>query len=325
MKVDTIARGQIWMLNNMYPPYDIKGKELPEYHNYIVVAEEPDERFGTVQMMEITSLKGRDPIHEVPIVLENGCISYIVTCNIHSVRKKEILNNGIFKGCLVDNPEIKAFEFVNMLIQMYCSINKFITSNRYTEVLQEEFRKYLEYFNKNFGKYPRYSEQKKIDNKFIDKRDDDRFRYSNHQNMSPEDYRYTLEGLQEKFNVRSDISSNTADDHDDIVYSDGVNAVTKLPIPDIDFNTTKNHTYDKFVSVHDVPVHDKIAIKQFKNYPHRISDWTDEQLMLWIRCYKKYAPNVIISLCNRWNAVKSVYQFEHKAIREAECRHIALV
>lgn len=91
MKANRITAGQIYLLNNLFPAYS-SDKPVPEKHNYIVISKEPKTDIGMVQVMEICSLRNREPIAEVPIVLENNCISYVIPYNIYSVRVKEILN-----------------------------------------------------------------------------------------------------------------------------------------------------------------------------------------------------------------------------------------
>ena len=99
--------------------YDKCGTTDSGRHNYIILStNDQNERLGLVQCMSITSMRDKEITMEVPILLSNDMVSYIVPYNIHSYTSEELeLKN--FKGCITDVEYISKYEFMQLLIDIY--------------------------------------------------------------------------------------------------------------------------------------------------------------------------------------------------------------
>ena len=87
-------------------------------HNHIVIGNPENHRIGMVQTMSITSMHDKDIGLEVPIVLTNDLISYVVPYNIHSYKDTHF-KAGFYKGCLDDTPFFSAKGFLKFLVDIY--------------------------------------------------------------------------------------------------------------------------------------------------------------------------------------------------------------
>jgi len=86
-------------------------------HNYIIISNNQNiNKF--VQAMPITSMRNKKVTIEVPIMLSNGLVSYIVPYSIQTFTSTE-LKVGKFRGCISDTKYISSKEFINLLMDMY--------------------------------------------------------------------------------------------------------------------------------------------------------------------------------------------------------------
>ena len=86
-------------------------------HNYIIISNNQNiNKF--VQAMPITSMRNKKVTIEVPIMLSNGLVSYIVPYSIQTFTNTE-LKVGKFRGCISDTKYISSKEFINLLMDMY--------------------------------------------------------------------------------------------------------------------------------------------------------------------------------------------------------------
>lgn len=107
------CEGMIFLL------YDKCSPVADSKHNYIILGtNDQNDKLGLLQCMAITSMRKKEITLEVPILLSNGMISYIVPYNIHSFSNQEVdLKN--FKGCIADTEYISKYEFMQLLIDLY--------------------------------------------------------------------------------------------------------------------------------------------------------------------------------------------------------------
>lgn len=97
-------------------------KKLPsneqyKCHNYIILGKSPH-TLGFVQAMCITSMRDKDVEMEVPIVLTNNYISYVVPHNMHSFFDADITIQS-YKGIITDTEIISRNDFLQLLRDIY--------------------------------------------------------------------------------------------------------------------------------------------------------------------------------------------------------------
>lgn len=104
--------GSIFML-----PDRLNFSQNVEKHNYIIIGRSPY-MMGFMQAMSITSMRNKEIEMEVPIMLCNNMISYIVPCNMYSFFDNEILLQN-YRGQIVDSEIISKNEFIELLRDIY--------------------------------------------------------------------------------------------------------------------------------------------------------------------------------------------------------------
>ena len=129
-----------------------------EKHYYLIInnCESTDGSVNLLQAMSITSMRNKNVTMEVPILLENGYISYIVPYNIHSLHWDDLKVEN-YKGCLSSNARYSRDEFIQFLKNIYtdsignCSISHDELMTQYEDYCTKFFNKYnreKEYRNK---------------------------------------------------------------------------------------------------------------------------------------------------------------------------------
>lgn len=86
-------------------------------HNYIVIGRSPY-MLGLMQAMSITSMRNKAIEMEVPVLLCNNMISYIVPCNIFSFFDSEVMLQN-YKGQITDTEIITKDDFIMLLRDIY--------------------------------------------------------------------------------------------------------------------------------------------------------------------------------------------------------------
>lgn len=154
MKATKCVAGSIFLLKNQYEWNGRTDNEIPR-HNYIVIGTidggEDSNCTRLAQVMLITSMRNKTITKEVPIILTNGMISYVVPYNIYSVPLQE-LENGRYHGTITDDILTKD-EFILMLLCLYTESLK----NRLS-VIDTTEGVYDDYCNRFYEKYSNYKE-----------------------------------------------------------------------------------------------------------------------------------------------------------------------
>lgn len=86
-------------------------------HNYLILGKSPS-KLGFIQAMSITSMKNKEVEMEVPILLCNNMISYVVPQNIQSFFDADI-DLTQYKGIISDTDIISKKEFLQLLLDIY--------------------------------------------------------------------------------------------------------------------------------------------------------------------------------------------------------------
>lgn len=86
-------------------------------HNYLIMGKSPC-KMGFIQAMSITSMKNKEIEMEVPILLCNNLISYIVPHNVQSFLDSDV-ELSQYKGQILDTELISKNSFLEMLMDIY--------------------------------------------------------------------------------------------------------------------------------------------------------------------------------------------------------------
>lgn len=359
MKANRITQGQIYLLNNLFPAYP-SDRPVPEKHNYIVISKEPKTDIGMVQVMEICSLRNREPIAEVPIVLENDCISYVIPYNIYSVRVKEILNRGVFKGCIQDQPEISVMEFIKMLYLIYTDFLDLGDKEIHSKAINM-YQDYCAIFNINYGhklkycdfsttpvsmcQYPESREYeetttttkvKKKSNKVVvkeTKKKERRFNNGKFTGYSYEDNMDRLDTLRdmftekcpEEFSEYVPCEETTTDNETETVYSDNLSVGNTIQIPAELLNQKDTVVPDKVEKISDiakVSKTDSLMLERFQKLPAFITKWSDDDLYLWYNASRRYTSKIIMMYCHQFRNEQAVWNRTYSIKKEMLRRNI---
>lgn len=126
-------------------------------HNYIIISNNQNiNKF--VQAMPITSMRNKKVTIEVPIMLSNGLVSYIVPYSIQTFTSTE-LKVGKFRGCISDTKYISSKEFINLLMDMYLAESNIGDVDK--DKVMDEYKNYCS----NFWKFHMHNaEYREINN-----------------------------------------------------------------------------------------------------------------------------------------------------------------
>lgn len=318
MKVHQIAKGQIYLLPNIYN--NIVNGGVAKLHNYIVVYCEPKNKFGKVQVMEITSLQNKEIIHEVPIILKNGYISYVIPYNMHSVSKFEIENDGVFMGSITDQPDMSTQDFIKLLFDLYVAVNDFGDEAQYQRTIRS-YKKYTTNFEMTYEHVETYASTKpnkqkhhrdvsyrgcvieestkkttKFDKKGVTTKTTKKTRYSS--------YHKNLEKFIDFDNIEDDVISDTKvveADSDDVIH------------------------IKKIRNISDVTDTDKRFIMNFSDLPFHIYDWSNYQLEMFYNANERYSAAIIYELCNKFSSTSAVYSYKMRVIQEMKKRNLKCI
>lgn len=130
-------------------------------HNYIMLNDIDNKNNLTLlQGMAISSMCNKTIKNEVPILLMNNMISYVVPYNIHSFLIDEIKIND-FKGAINDSELISRSDFLKLLLDMYiCGLNLPSTPKHFVDDTMDRYHKYCNNFWRTYGNYVEYRDFK---------------------------------------------------------------------------------------------------------------------------------------------------------------------
>lgn len=137
--------GMIFIVNDK----NIISSTTSSKHNYLIISAPNNfNKLDMIQTMSITSMRNKEVDKmEVPIVLCNGYISYVVPYNIHSITDEDI-DFEKYKGCLADNDYLTARDFMQLLVDIYLdSIGLGLTDH---DTVVKKYEDYCKWFNKTY-------------------------------------------------------------------------------------------------------------------------------------------------------------------------------
>ena len=124
-------------------------------HSYLILKNVEVGPLKQVQCMTITSMTHHDVTTEIPILLSNDKISYIVPYNIHSFVQDEFVKNK-FNGIVIDDILTKE-EFIKLCADMFC-LHTFGMDN---DNVMQRYKEYCTLFWSKYSGKEKYSDVKK--------------------------------------------------------------------------------------------------------------------------------------------------------------------
>ena len=257
----------------IYVVPDQATKSMPrnpnKVHPYILLGSKPSYSSDKgkkvlVQAMGITSLAGKASGEEIPLQMSNNTVGYITPWNIYSFEMDE-LEPYNFKGIVSDTDEYTRAGFIKFLLRQY-QLHLGLISGDEAENARSEYSEYV--------------------NKFWDK------------NRCPE-----FRTLKESAPVVTPIKQIT----DDLFKNDTTNEVAINTVSSETAATSEvfqstdigNNRYS--VEPADIPIIKLEDLNKLNNAGYKISQWSDENIMLCIYASRMFSYNEIAFHCLRWN------------------------
>ena len=319
------------MIFMMYDKYStVEGSK----HNYIILGtNDNNERLGVLQCMAITSMRSKEIGTEVPILLSNDMVSYIVPYNIHSFDKNEIeLKN--FKGCITDTDQITKYEFMQLLVDLYAdNLDLGLTDK---EDVMSRYNAYCENFWKEHKDCVEFREVEQAE---IDKRKAN-IQEQEIQNTQPvekpKSKRKRRSGKKvkqsRKMNNRSRESAKRKQEkierrelNESIKEYIGVSSTSLNTVDDTQVAENIENTYVLPV-LPETFIDSKIELSELSilnNSPRNSKDFSSKELILFLQGYEQFNYDELKSVIpDRWNSPNSFKNFFLSAQKEAILRHI---
>lgn len=116
-------------------------------HDYLIISVNEDTKssLGYIQAMGITSMSNKDVYMEVPIVMCNDYVSYVVPYNLHSFTASDIRRNN-YRGCILNSPIISKNDFINLLMDIYLDSLGLVDHEKTVELYNRYCTKFWSYY-----------------------------------------------------------------------------------------------------------------------------------------------------------------------------------
>ena len=156
MKIKSCMEGMIFIVNDKNCLSSMQSR-----HNYLIIST-PDnnDKLNMIQAMSITSMKNKELNRmEVPILLCNGYVSYVIPYNIHSLVDDDISFEK-YKGCLSDTNFMSSREFMTMLMDIYLdSLNCGLVNH---SKVKKQYEEYCSWFKEEYKNAIDYRDKDKV-------------------------------------------------------------------------------------------------------------------------------------------------------------------
>lgn len=285
-------------------------------HNYIILGTNNDhEKIGLIQCMSITSMYDKDVTIEVPILLSNNMISYIVPYNIHSFSSSDIDMHN-FKGCITDVEYIGKYEFMQLLIDLYADTLDLGLVDH--DDVMKRYYDYCDAFWKYHGENTEYRDYK-------ESKQDEIMIELPKTNNKKKSYKSKRQGKRSKQNaIRKQEKIEKRE------FENMVREVTGTSSSDVLSNSTEK--YNKFnisipysedaVCINDIKLDDLTALN---DAPRNSKDFSDNELILFLKGYDKFSYDELKTVIpDRWNSPNSFKSFFSSANKEALLRKLSV-
>jgi ribosomal protein L11 len=305
-------------------------------HNYLILGtNDNNEKLGVLQCMAITSMRSKEIGIEVPILLSNDMVSYIVPYNIHSFSNSEIeLKN--FKGCISDVDFISRYEFMQLLIDLYAD-NMDYGLVDHDDVMQ----RYNDYCKEFWKQHPDCTEFREVEQAIIDKRNkEDETQTisipnppvkSNHRKRKSYRKGSKKERLHEskKLNRTSKESAKRKQEKaEQREFNEMVKECVGLSAHD-SINKDKKEVPSSIIPYReDTVLQSKIELSDLavlNGAPRNSKDFSDNELKTFLLGYISFNYDELKTvITERWNSPNSFKNFFMSAKKEAIIRHLGI-
>lgn len=282
MAVTSVMAGMIYLLRNQrFNEREREaGTNFPMYHNYIVIGtvnrDEPGQSKHLAQVMLITSMRERTIENEVPILLGNGQISYVVPYNIYSVPLSEIAS-AKFHGCVADDIVTRE-GFISLLVQMYEKSLHLRMDDTYSATIEGLYKDYCRKFFEKYNNVREYRE--KYENPHTDK------------------MYYAYHNKPEKVVAVENVSGEIVNTEE--VFKPDI--VNEIEVEETVTKTIRRRSTRKPSLTED----EKKALKSLEDAPRTYELWTDSQLLILLNAVEHHTKKEIMDNCNRWGSYESL-------------------
>lgn len=317
------AKGAVYLLQDTSSEY-LRTQD-DRKHNYLIIATKDvsstKSTQGYIQCMCITSQQNHDVTWEVPIVMSNGTIGYVVPYNIFSYSTDEFSIDR-FRGNLMDTEWGTIEDFIHLLMDIFLVTRK-IKNN--SKKIKKRLDEYNEWFFKEYDEKKEYRVIKQEDAAFKKETlfsrpeitDDSIMPYVYKPQVLESDDYNEKEDSRFKSQQRSAITIRTRKNNETIediireveedkAIEDSTNDITDLePETDIDEAEETVYSTDENNSIGSPVITDGIAEELVKGLDQppipfrpfirkKIVNWTDEQLELYNLevAYKNHAKYI---------------------------------
>lgn len=324
MKVNKFLPGMVFMCNDQ-----IKSDEEGSRHNYIVIGQSNQgmkHMTSLLQCMTITSMRNHDVTYEVPIVMSNNQISYIVPYSIFTINPANV-NLSDYRG-MVDDSDYTRDDFLLFLKNLYVALIS--NDNMETCEVGKSYRTYYEWFfetNKDKKEYRDVKEEKERSvNNFLNNskaNNKNGYQYSASSGtpsvtkrpnaivsgrplikpLTPPSPIERSSGKKIQKDLRKpiadyDVKEESAIQEDvkpmEPVYSDG-NISVGIKIPENIKIAEEKKTKERHVPTELIP-----EIKDINNYPRNLSSWTSKEMLTFVVSYEEYGFLSLSKYIKRW-------------------------
>lgn len=292
-------------------------------HNYLIIGYNSNNRMSFAQCMSITSMSHKEINMEVPILLSNGMISYVVPYNIHSFQNNDIdLKN--YKGCLSDNEFISKKDFIQLLVDIYADslapnqqnhdevVERYkVYCNNFWKLHNDcaEFRTYKDEKNSKLTDTPTEADAPVISNT------NEHYEYKN--KFKKKLARNSRNKSKRKENKRARKEYNNM-----IKELTGIRSVEEIKYEDDETIRDLIPLYTDYNKKREVILDD---LKSLNDAPRNCKEFQDDQLILFIKGYNKFSYKELKSVIpHRWNAPSSFKNFYYSAKKEANQRKLRI-
>lgn len=301
-------------------------------HNYLIISvDDPEEKgLGLVQAMSITSMQDKEVKLEVPIKLSNNLISYILPYNIHSFKAKDFSNRD-YKGVIKDSSYCTREQFIQLLLKLYMyslgigGIDK--------EAVMKEYHDYCDEFWKNNKESKEFREEKSM-MKDSTQTDDiinrglnlnpahtkrSRYQYTEYDKLVNQTIKNKItkkkmnnrkrkeERREQKAikNMMRECIGNTKLEYNNVTVYETVPKIKEIKVPYKNYN----------IELED--------LKILENSSKNIKDWKDEDIILFMKGYKKFGFKSINNLLpNKWKSASTISKWYSLCKEESVIRKL---
>lgn len=140
MKTRKVFEGSIFVVRNK-----LSNGRMSSHHYLMLGSKSTDSDVSLVQAFAITSMRDKKITMEVPVILCNGYVSYIVPYNMHSLHGTDIQHRN-YTGCVADCEYITKDAFMQMLKDIY--LDSIGMGTKSHDEVMKQYNEYCENFKK---------------------------------------------------------------------------------------------------------------------------------------------------------------------------------